>query len=37
MLSKGEITFSGTVDDFNKTENRYVKEFKDAYFLKQER
>ncbi len=37
MLSKGEITFSGTVDDFNKTENQYVKEFKDAYFLKQER
>lgn len=37
MLSKGEITFSGTVDDFNKTENQYVKEFKDAYFLKQEK
>jgi phospholipid/cholesterol/gamma-HCH transport system ATP-binding protein len=37
MLSKGEITFSGMVDDFNKTENQYVKEFKDAYFLKQEK
>ena len=37
MLSKGKITFSGTVGDFNKTENQYVKEFKAAYFLKQEK